>query len=49
MVEDASRRSPRPLPFDPTQPGGFGWLLMQDLALDVPRGKTVSVVLPLSQ
>lgn len=52
-VEDASCRPPRPWTEDPTQPGGFGWFLVQYLALDVqvsvgPSGKTVSAVLPLS-
>ncbi|WP_330340237.1 ATP-binding protein [Streptomyces sp. NBC_00557] len=51
-VHDASRRPPRPQLTDPREPGGFGWLLVQELALDVqvsvgPTGKAVSAVLPL--
>lgn len=52
-VHDASRRPPRPQPPDPGEPGGFGWLLVQELAVDVQisvgaTGKAVSAVLPLS-
>lgn len=54
VVEDSSRRPPRPRPFDRTSPGGFGWPLVQTLAQDVqvsirPDGKTVSAVLPLPE
>ncbi|MFF1690728.1 ATP-binding protein [Streptomyces sp. NPDC058254] len=52
-VEDASRMPPQPRPTDPTRPGGFGWPLVQSLALDVQvsgrrGGKTVSAMLPFS-
>ena len=52
-VHDASRRPPRPQLTDPREPGGFGWPLVQELAVDVqvsvgPTGKAISVVLPLS-
>ncbi|MGW0819441.1 hypothetical protein ACWD00_40730 [Streptomyces viridiviolaceus] len=50
MVEDASRRPPRPRPLDRTRPGGFGWPLVHALALDVHvsigQHETVSAVLP---
>ncbi|MFF9818701.1 ATP-binding protein [Streptomyces sp. NPDC014006] len=53
-VEDASPVPPWPRLPDPAEPGGFGWLLVQDLAMDVrvsgrASGKTVSAVLPLSR
>jgi anti-sigma regulatory factor (Ser/Thr protein kinase) len=52
-VRDASRRPPRPQLTDPREPGGFGWLLVQHLAVDVQvsvgtAGKAVSAVWPLS-
>ncbi|MFF1690893.1 MULTISPECIES: ATP-binding protein [unclassified Streptomyces] len=53
-VEDASRVPPQQAPADPTRPGGFGWPLVQSLALDVQvsgrrGGKTVSAMLPFSR
>ncbi|MFF1595006.1 ATP-binding protein [Streptomyces sp. NPDC058286] len=50
-VEDASHVPPQPQPADPTQPGGFGWPLVQSLALEVHvsghrGGKTVTAILP---
>ncbi|MET7931272.1 ATP-binding protein [Streptomyces sp. NPDC005349] len=53
-VEDASRVPPQPQPADPTRPGGFGWPLVQSLAIDVQvsgrrGGKSVSAVLPFSR
>ncbi|MGW7386301.1 ATP-binding protein [Streptomyces sp. NPDC054794] len=52
-VHDACRRPPRPRLTDTREPGGFGWLLVQELAVDVQvtvglTSKAVSVVLPLS-
>ncbi|MFJ4940295.1 ATP-binding protein [Streptomyces pseudovenezuelae] len=52
LVQDASCQPPRRLPFDRARPGGFGWLMVRELALNVqvsigPSGKTVSAVLPL--
>lgn len=50
-VKDASPVPPQPRPFDAREPGGLGWHLVQELALEVrvdigPGGKTVSAVLP---
>ncbi|WP_280882543.1 ATP-binding protein [Streptomyces pseudovenezuelae] len=50
-VHDASTVSPRSLPLDLTRPGGFGWLLVRELAVDVrvevhAMGKTVTAVVP---
>lgn len=52
--EDASRVPPLPRPPDAARPGGLGWALVQELAMDVhvsvsPHGKSVSAVLPLSR
>ncbi|MEH0421152.1 ATP-binding protein [Streptomyces sp. B21-083] len=53
-VEDASSVPPCPRRPDAAEPGGLGWLLVQELATDVrvsgrANGKTVSVVLSLSR
>ncbi|MFJ4790038.1 ATP-binding protein [Streptomyces sp. NPDC088794] len=50
-VHDASTVSPRSLPPDLTRQGGFGWLLVQELTVDVrvevrAAGKTVAAVVP---
>lgn len=47
-VSDASPHGPQTLPWAPTQPGGFGWRLVNQLAdtTDVrfhPDGKTITV------
>ncbi|MGW8955762.1 ATP-binding protein [Streptomyces sp. NPDC055709] len=52
-VQDASPVPPRPRPSDPREPGGFGWHMVQVLAMDVqvdarPTGKTVTAMLPLA-
>ncbi|MFJ8470198.1 ATP-binding protein [Streptomyces swartbergensis] len=51
QVEDASTISPRPLSLDATRPGGFGWHLVQQLAMEArvavhAAGKTVTAVVP---
>ena len=51
-VEDASWVPPRPRSANADRPGGLGWPLVHELAVDVrvsvgPHGKTVAVVLPL--
>ncbi|GAA2401554.1 ATP-binding protein [Streptomyces glaucosporus] len=51
-VSDASDRRPRMLEADPCAPGGFGWLLVRELASELTvtvrpgRGKTVRAVFP---
>ncbi|MEU6390856.1 ATP-binding protein [Streptomyces sp. NPDC046939] len=49
-VEDASPEEPLLRPHDPTVPGGFGWLMVNNLARSVTvephgQGKTVRAVL----
>jgi anti-sigma regulatory factor (Ser/Thr protein kinase) len=50
-VHDPSTVPPRPLPWDATRPGGFGWHLVQELSVEVrvdvhTTGRTVPAVLP---
>ncbi|MGW0422804.1 hypothetical protein [Streptomyces sp. NPDC003015] len=50
-VHDASTVPPRLMPVDVTGPGGFGWRLVQELALEArvdvyAAGKSVTAVLP---
>ncbi|MGY0020589.1 ATP-binding protein [Streptomyces sp. cg35] len=49
-VSDRSPHAPLLRPHDPTVPGGFGWMMVNDLAHAVTveahdRGKTISAVL----
>ncbi|MFE9122277.1 ATP-binding protein [Streptomyces sp. NPDC007172] len=49
-VSDRSRARPRRLPRDPAVPGGFGWLMVENLARTVAveldaSGKTIKAVL----
>ncbi|GGY62310.1 ATP-binding protein [Streptomyces xanthochromogenes] len=49
-VSDRSRAEPRRLPRDPAVPGGFGWLMVENLARTVDvevssDGKTIKAVL----
>lgn len=52
-VSDASVRRPRKVEINPAVPGGFGWLLVRELASEVivtlspGRGKTVRAAFPL--
>lgn len=50
-VSDRSATAPHQLPVDPSQPGGFGWLMVQHLSRDVrvethEHGKTITATLP---
>ncbi|GAA2442756.1 ATP-binding protein [Streptomyces macrosporus] len=51
-VSDASVRRPRTVQINPAVPGGFGWLLVRELASEVTvalhpgRGKTIRAVFP---
>jgi anti-sigma regulatory factor (Ser/Thr protein kinase) len=50
-VQDASPVPPRPVPLDVTEPGGFGWHLVQELSQSVrvdihAAGKTVTAIVP---
>ncbi|MER5960320.1 ATP-binding protein [Streptomyces sp. NPDC056121] len=49
QVSDRTTHAPQPLPHDPALPGGFGWLMVQNLARSVTTqqhrgGKTITVV-----
>ncbi|MCI0386177.1 ATP-binding protein [Streptomyces sp. CNQ085] len=52
-VSDASVRRPRTVQINPSVPGGFGWLLVRELATDVTvalrpgEGKTIRASFPL--
>jgi anti-sigma regulatory factor (Ser/Thr protein kinase) len=52
-VSDSSVRRPRTVQINPAVPGGFGWLLVRELATDVTvalrpgRGKTIRAAFPL--
>ncbi|GAA2343829.1 ATP-binding protein [Streptomyces kunmingensis] len=50
QVSDRSSRPPRLVPHDPAMPGGFGWLMVRNLAGSVTveqhgDGKTITAVL----
>ncbi|MET9496260.1 ATP-binding protein [Streptomyces sp. NPDC006552] len=50
QVSDRSGKEPLLLPHDPTTPGGFGWLMVQNLSRSVTverhgGGKTITAVL----
>ncbi|MTE18794.1 ATP-binding protein [Streptomyces sp. TRM43335] len=52
-VSDASVRRPRTVQINPSVPGGFGWLLVRELASEVTvvlrpgEGKTIRAAFPL--
>ncbi|MFF0087991.1 hypothetical protein ACFYR1_51625 [Streptomyces canus] len=50
-VQDASTAPPRPVPLDASEPGGFGWHLVQEMSVEVrvdvhAAGKAVTAVVP---
>jgi len=51
-VSDASVRRPRTVEINPSVPGGFGWMLVRELASEVTialhpgRGKTIRAAFP---